>query len=206
MSFCPIRFQGQWEDGETGLYQNRFRYYEPLGGHYVSPDPIGILGGYREPSAYVSSPSLFFDGLGLIDSSWNGIPFNQQLSALQQAHPGVNFHFPSGTHTNATPGHWQSMLNQADEWAGSGNYRDIYLNQGINNEFGPGSISPNNRPDVMGVRQNGQIDMVEVPSNTDSPTALQDRMRSAQDNITRCCNSRGIANRAGTMAIRPPAP
>ena len=42
---CPIRFQGQWEDAESGLYYNRFRYYEPLAGQYVSPDPIGVLGG-----------------------------------------------------------------------------------------------------------------------------------------------------------------
>ncbi len=25
---CPIRFQGQWADAETGLYDNRFRYYD----------------------------------------------------------------------------------------------------------------------------------------------------------------------------------
>lgn len=40
---CPIRFQGQWEDAESGLYYNRFRYYEPLAGQYASPDPIGLL-------------------------------------------------------------------------------------------------------------------------------------------------------------------
>ena len=47
----PIRFQGQWEDAETGLYYNRFRYYEPGVGQYASPDPIGLAGGYR-PDAY----------------------------------------------------------------------------------------------------------------------------------------------------------
>jgi len=48
-----MRFQGQWEDAETGLYYNRFRYYDPLTGQYLSPDPIGLEGGLR-PNAYVS--------------------------------------------------------------------------------------------------------------------------------------------------------
>jgi uncharacterized protein RhaS with RHS repeats len=26
---CPFRYQGQYEDAETGLYYNRFRYYSP---------------------------------------------------------------------------------------------------------------------------------------------------------------------------------
>lgn len=35
---CPFRYQGQYEDVETGLYYNRFRYYNPQAqdGQYVS--------------------------------------------------------------------------------------------------------------------------------------------------------------------------
>ncbi|WP_199270240.1 RHS repeat domain-containing protein [Algibacter sp. L3A6] len=29
-TFIPFRYQGQYEDVETGLYYNRFRYYSPL--------------------------------------------------------------------------------------------------------------------------------------------------------------------------------
>ncbi len=61
---CPIRFQGQWENAESGLYYNRFRYYEPLAGQYLAPDPIGILGGVR-PQSYVTIPQLYVDFLGL---------------------------------------------------------------------------------------------------------------------------------------------
>ncbi len=57
---CPIRFQGQWEDAESGLYYNRFRYYEPLAGQYASPDPIGLLGGVRTIS-YVPMPAKYVD-------------------------------------------------------------------------------------------------------------------------------------------------
>ncbi|SUB89296.1 Cell wall-associated polypeptide CWBP200 [Porphyromonas macacae] len=41
---CPFRYQGQYEDEETGLYYNRFRYYDPNAGNYISQDPIGLEG------------------------------------------------------------------------------------------------------------------------------------------------------------------
>lgn len=44
---CPFRYPGQYEDTETGLYYNRFRYYDPEMGGYVSQDPIGLWGGDR---------------------------------------------------------------------------------------------------------------------------------------------------------------
>ncbi|WP_156467541.1 RHS repeat-associated core domain-containing protein [Methylobacterium sp. Leaf102] len=56
LQICLIRFQGQWEDGETGLSYNRFRHYEAALGQYASPDPIGILGGTRQ-QGYVSHPT-----------------------------------------------------------------------------------------------------------------------------------------------------
>lgn len=63
-SLCPMRFQGQWEDLETGLYYNRFRFYDPLGAHYLSPDPIGLEGGLSS-NAYVNNPLFWNDPLGL---------------------------------------------------------------------------------------------------------------------------------------------
>ncbi|MDI1443569.1 RHS repeat-associated core domain-containing protein [Polyangium sp. 6x1] len=60
----PIRFQGQYEDEETGLYYNGFRYYDPETGRYISQDPLGIAGGlnlYR----YVEDPLGRIDPLGL---------------------------------------------------------------------------------------------------------------------------------------------
>ena len=43
--FIPFRYQGQYEDEETGLYYNRFRYYSPIEGMYTQKDPIGLNGG-----------------------------------------------------------------------------------------------------------------------------------------------------------------
>jgi RHS repeat-associated protein len=45
LTACPWRWPGQYEDEETGLYYNRFRYYDPETGRYVSQDPIGLAGG-----------------------------------------------------------------------------------------------------------------------------------------------------------------
>ncbi|WP_339137037.1 MAG: RHS repeat-associated core domain-containing protein [Candidatus Electrothrix sp. GW3-4] len=44
---CPFRWPGQYEDAETGLYYNWFRYFDPEIGEYVSQDPIGLVGGTR---------------------------------------------------------------------------------------------------------------------------------------------------------------
>jgi RHS repeat-associated protein len=41
----PLRLQGQYEDEETGLHYNRYRYYDPHAGMYVSADPLGLYAG-----------------------------------------------------------------------------------------------------------------------------------------------------------------
>ena len=84
VSFCPIRFQDQSEDAETGLYQNRFRYYEPEAGHFFGADPVGILGGTRS-SAYVANPSKFVDPFGL--KAWS--PMGSGICLVQK--------FPAGS-------------------------------------------------------------------------------------------------------------
>lgn len=61
---CPIRFQGQWYDAESGLHYNRFRYYDTDAMQYLSPDPIGLAGGVR-PQGYVDEPNGVVDPLGL---------------------------------------------------------------------------------------------------------------------------------------------
>ncbi|WP_221400593.1 RHS repeat-associated core domain-containing protein [Apibacter mensalis] len=55
---------GQYEDVETGLYYNRFRYYNPESGIFISSDPISILGGLNT-YAYVSDSNSFTDVFGL---------------------------------------------------------------------------------------------------------------------------------------------
>ena len=40
-----LRFAGQHEDVETGLHYNWYQYYDPSTGRYLTPDPIGLVGG-----------------------------------------------------------------------------------------------------------------------------------------------------------------
>lgn len=60
----PFRYQGQYEDPETGLYYNRFRYYSPDEGRYISKDPVGVQGGLNQYS-YVRDTNKWIDPNGL---------------------------------------------------------------------------------------------------------------------------------------------
>ncbi len=61
----PIRMLGQYWDEETGLSYNRWRYYDPSAGTFVSPDPLGPAGGLQ---SYGYGPNTFgwIDPFGLV--------------------------------------------------------------------------------------------------------------------------------------------
>ncbi|HEY8896456.1 MAG TPA: RHS repeat-associated core domain-containing protein, partial [Niastella sp.] len=63
-NFIPFRYQGQYEDEETGLYYNRFRYYNPEEGLYISADPVSVTGGLNI-YAYVHDTNNWVDIFGL---------------------------------------------------------------------------------------------------------------------------------------------
>ena len=62
---CPFRFQGQYADIETGLYYNRFRYYDSLMSCYLSQDPIGLAGNNPTLYGYVRDINTWIDIVGL---------------------------------------------------------------------------------------------------------------------------------------------
>ncbi|MFU1584115.1 type VI secretion system tip protein TssI/VgrG [Escherichia coli] len=59
-----LLYAGQWQDAESGLCYNRFRYYEPESGMYLVSDPLGLLGG-EQTYRYVPNPCGYVDPLGL---------------------------------------------------------------------------------------------------------------------------------------------
>ena len=69
--------------------------------------------------------------------------------------------------STGTPGHAFRSYREAVQMARSGQYETIYLNRGYNKAFYPRYVSPNRRPDVLGIRRTGRVDAIEVPSRTD---------------------------------------
>ncbi|WP_460132789.1 RHS repeat-associated core domain-containing protein [Pseudomonas sp. S1_E04] len=59
-----LRFQGQYLDREIGLHFNTFRFYDPDVGRFITPDPIGLLGGFNLYQ-YAENPFGWIDPLGL---------------------------------------------------------------------------------------------------------------------------------------------
>ncbi len=82
----PLRMQGQYYDTESGLHYNRYRYYDPACGVFISQDPIGLKGGLN-PYQFAVNTLGWVDPLGL--NGWNidgvrttsilqGGPFNEK--------------------------------------------------------------------------------------------------------------------------------
>jgi RHS repeat-associated protein len=67
----PLRFPGQYHDPETGLHYNQQRYYDPVTGSYLTPDPLGLAPA-PNPHAYVPNPLIQTDPLGLMSCSPGG--------------------------------------------------------------------------------------------------------------------------------------
>ncbi len=64
-NFVPFLYQGQYFDDETGLAYNRFRYYSPSEGTFISQDPIGLEGGNPNLYGYVEDTNTWIDPAGL---------------------------------------------------------------------------------------------------------------------------------------------
>jgi RHS repeat-associated protein len=60
-----IRLPGQYHDRETGLYYNRFRYYDPKIGGYTNQDPVGLWGSFNLYDYCRSDPLNYLDPQGL---------------------------------------------------------------------------------------------------------------------------------------------
>lgn len=80
----PFLFQGQYHDHETELAYNRFRYYAPELGRYISQDPIGLAGGIKLYE-YVEDTLYFSDPLGLSSRILNSSLGGSRKG--MQAHP-----------------------------------------------------------------------------------------------------------------------
>jgi RHS repeat-associated protein len=93
---CPFRYQGQYEDVETGLYYNRFRYFSPEEGAYISQDPIRLNGG-ASLYKYVHDPACYIDPFGLMCLSG----LSRKISVQKQARHIAGTARPGGGFLNS---------------------------------------------------------------------------------------------------------
>ena len=66
-----FRFAGQYYDQETGLHYNYHRYYDPATGRYITPDPIGLDGGFNLYSYVGNNQKNSVDPLGLLTEAYH---------------------------------------------------------------------------------------------------------------------------------------
>ena len=115
-SFIPFKYQGQYEDIETGLYYNRFRYYEPNAGSYISQDPIGLEGNNPTLYGYVNDINTYLDvlGLAIIPTVTKGA--NKEVLTAEATIKRSDL--GTGTDTNAASRKYARSLGNADDDAG----------------------------------------------------------------------------------------
>ena len=85
-TFIPFRYQGQYEDAETGLYYNRFRYYSSETGTYLSQDPLKLDSGEPNFYASVSDTNSYLDPFGLSSTVLNNNLGGVTGDAMQAHH------------------------------------------------------------------------------------------------------------------------
>ncbi len=92
-NFVPFLFQGQYYDVETKLAYNRFRYYAPEWGMYISQDPIRLEAGLTNLYAYVHDTNGWIDPLVII-------VFRGDRAYVKSENVFNNGIKPKGTHTD----------------------------------------------------------------------------------------------------------
>ena len=114
--FVPFRQLGQYEDEETGLYYNRYRYYDCNTGTYISQDPISIAGGLNV-YAYVHDSNTLTDIFGLSpDIPLAGAGEDLFVGTYNQVRAG---NIKSGLNSTHTPHHVvQDALSQTTHGKG----------------------------------------------------------------------------------------
>ncbi|HEY6330929.1 MAG TPA: RHS repeat-associated core domain-containing protein [Blastocatellia bacterium] len=157
---CQIRFQGQWYDEESGLCYNRFRYYEPGTGCYVSPDPIGLDGGVRN-YGYVHNPLSWTDPVGL---AWN------PAKAADKGYPGIGSTPNGGPDFSGTPylypatGDQQSVVQIQMQGSRGRDFTQAYSESGISPDDA-GGYTWHHVDDFDPTTGNTTMQLVETPAH-----------------------------------------
>ncbi|AVR97446.1 DUF6861 domain-containing protein [Pseudoduganella armeniaca] len=145
-SVQPIRFQGQYLDNETGLHYNRFRYYDPDVGRFVSSDPIGLVGGINSYQ-YAANATTWIDPSGL--SGTKIVVIGEGQAAVDEAarllraqgYAAESMMFPTNQWRGGIlrPGMSSDLFERAVQW------NKKWLNEKIANGYQVVDIGPDGR-------------------------------------------------------------
>lgn len=122
---CPFRYQGQYEDEETGLYYNRFRYYDSNAGSYISQDPIGLESDTLNFYDYVCDLNDGIDPLGLYN------PYGNKKGGGFKKKPGRKPNKKTSLHGNCRTSTKPAVLYA--QYDSEGNFMKYGITQEIDN-------------------------------------------------------------------------
>ena len=154
--FIPFRQLGQYEDDETRLYYNRFRYYDPRIGNYISQDPIRLMGNNPTLYGYVSNSNVVVDPLGLM--AWGEFMNGASATITAGGHSGV-YH-------SSTAGH--AEINGLNDFANKGwlNGQDVTISD-VTGHFSigdkPVGVCSKCRSDIFGILAENGANSVTLP-------------------------------------------
>ncbi|MCV9934726.1 RHS repeat-associated core domain-containing protein, partial [Flavobacterium sp. LS1R47] len=162
-SFIPFRQLGQYEDVETELYYNRYRYYSPDAGVYLSQDRIGLAGNNPNFYAYVKDSNSWLDILGLnpIIANPNDINFSQRtVSDVRVWNPEK---YTKPIDVMVRDGQMVSYDNRRLLSAQNANLSELKVNMVDGNDIMPGSNKTWNEAfekrfkDIRNIREGGVV-------------------------------------------------
>ena len=105
--FIPFRQLGQYEDDETRLYYNRFRYYDPRIGNYISQDPIRLAGNNPTLYGYVGDGNSNVDIWGLSIAYYSLDHLGRPTGGLAEISLDSTGSLPKGTDAGIDPPGWK---------------------------------------------------------------------------------------------------
>ena len=126
-----FRYPGQYEDNETGLSYNRFRYYDAGVGCYISRDPVGLAGGNPTLYGYVGDVNGGVDFLGLsIDANGGYYEWKRNRSLVHNSQRPTG---RSNTHSTKHPN--ARTMDEARDLSRGRNPEASYFPEVANNNF-----------------------------------------------------------------------
>ncbi|APR79219.1 Rhs-family protein [Minicystis rosea] len=153
----PWGFAGMYRDEETGLFYQRYRFYDPVVGQYLSPDPLGISASLNAWEYAHAQPLRVIDPLGLapVTTTVTGTAGTATANSggqVPEIHPVVAAAIPP-RHPNAPGGIYPRGNTQSPTACGEPRALSDYLRQWESQHNNGQQLNPNNSDDHPKIQQ-----------------------------------------------------